>query len=342
MSNRPRRNPSLLPVLRRELRTQLRGGRAGVLLSLFVGLLLLTLLLLYRAMPGRANFGAPLATAEIGQALFIGLVLAMQTLIVFLAPAATLDVISREHEHDTLDMLLVSPLSPAGLLWGKLLGALAFVGLLLFASLPLFALVLVFGGIGWLDAGRVFVTVVVSAVTGAMVGLFCSAVTRQTFTATMLCYALLVSVIGGSLFAVSLRGAVSTGPRVPPPTGAIVANPLSAIASTLTVITPPQNNGSTLRPVTILGLLARGSFERGNGERLVSLPLYRATWVLYSAVTLGLYWVCTHLVRQRRRWRVMRSDVVIMGVVIAFVVIVWLTRAWWLQGLVSPLDAATG
>ena len=67
-------------------------------------------------------------------------------LVCFIAPAFTAGAISLEREKLTLDMLVVTPMRPGGLVIGKLFSALAFVILMLLAGIPISALVLMYGG----------------------------------------------------------------------------------------------------------------------------------------------------------------------------------------------------
>jgi ABC-type transport system involved in multi-copper enzyme maturation permease subunit len=319
------------PLLAKEFRTYIRGARSGALVAIYVGLLLLALILLYRSVVGQVALGAPLVSAQIGQALFIGLSLALQVLTVFLAPAMTVHTMSSEHERGTFDILMMTPASAVHILLSKLLVALAFLLVLLLSALPLFSVIVLFGGVNLAHLGPVVLTVLLSALVGSMLGMFCSVITRQTYLATVLCYAILVSVIGGSLFAANLWSAIHPQLSVPP--GYVLANPLSALASALINTQPPDivNTGS-LQPLIILGLLTQGTIVR-EGAQFVVLPLYRTTWVLYGATSLVLFWACVrviHIAQARRFWAVSRSDMVLALLCTGYAVTLWLSRAWWL------------
>lgn len=325
---------TLWPVLFKEFRTQLRGKRAVLLLTTYVGLLLLALGWLYRSVSGQVDFGAPLVNAQIGQALFTGLALSMQGLMVFMAPATTINAISNEYEHQTFDLLLKTPLPASQLLLGKLLTALAFVLLLLLTALPLYSAVVLFGGVEPVDMYRVFLTVVVSAMMGCVLGLLCSVITRQTYAATIVCYALLITLIGGTLFAANLWSV--THGLAPAPPGYVVANPLSAMAATLGSARPPEAiTGGTLRPLAILGILTQGTVIQSGGQINV-LPIYRATWVLYGGLMLLMFWFCLHAVQPRRRWRVSRTDAVMVMLALGYAALAWFSRDWYMQGLNVP------
>jgi ABC-type transport system involved in multi-copper enzyme maturation permease subunit len=326
---------TFLPVLRRELRTFLRGNTAAAFVLIYLGLLLLALLWFYQSITARLDVGAPLVNAQLGQALFSGLALAVQTLTIFLAPATTLNSISSEYEQHALDMLLVSPLKPAHLLVGKLLAALAFIGLLLFSTVPLFSVVLLFGGVSLYDVARVLLTVLLTALLGCLLGLFCSALTRRTFTATILCYALLVALIGGTLFAANLWDVMSQQ-AVPP--SYVMANPLSALAAALGRTQPPEWAVSRrLGPLAILGMLTSGTTFRVVGGEPLVLPLYRVTWLLYGGGSMLLLWGTWHAVQPRQPWRLRRADLVFALLLLGYALLVWLAQDWWQAGLRVPV-----
>ncbi|NCC37367.1 MAG: hypothetical protein EOM24_35950, partial [Chloroflexia bacterium] len=82
------RGPSM-PILFKEFAVQMRGSRSALLLALLIGLASIAARLIYGAIVGQLDRGAPLVSAQIGQILFITLSLVIQALIVFLAPATT-------------------------------------------------------------------------------------------------------------------------------------------------------------------------------------------------------------------------------------------------------------
>ena len=107
--------------------------------------------------------------------MFGALVLVETLLVVFLAPAFTSGAISLEREKQTLDMLAATPISSLAIVVGKLLSALAYVFLLIAASIPLTAIVFVFGGVGPDDVLRAYAVLIVTALGLGSMGLFISA-----------------------------------------------------------------------------------------------------------------------------------------------------------------------
>lgn len=325
-----RRSPAM-PVLFKEFAVQMRGSRAAILIAVYVGLAIVAARLLYGIVTAELDRGAPLLAAQVGQVIFIGLSLGLQALVVFLAPATTVNAISAEYERGTYTMLLTTPMTPLQLVAGKLVAALAFLLVLLVAALPVYGVVLLFGGVEPADILRVTATLLVTAVTGCAFGLFCSAVTRQTYSATLLCYALLVSLVGGTLFAANVWSLVNSLGAAPP--WIVVANPLSAMASALAPARPPASSLSGgLRPLVLLGLLTSGAL--GGGAEGPA-PLHRATVVLYGAVSLLLFWATLHLVTPVRRWRLTTVDAALLLLLLGYLVLAYGSRGWWLPGLLG-------
>ncbi|MEI7768751.1 MAG: ABC transporter permease [Chloroflexales bacterium] len=315
------------PVLFKELVTQLRGSRAALLITLYVGLVLIAARLLYGMVLSQLDYGTPLLGVQIGQMLFIGISLVLQALTIFLAPATTVNAISQEYERGTFELILATPLSAGRLLVGKLVAAISFILLLLIAAAPALALVLLFGGVESADLLRVFGTTLATAVVGCAFGLCCSAITKQTYSATLLCYALLISLVGGSLFAASvwslLNGFVATPPAL------VAVNPLSAMATALAPVRPLTTTlTGGFRPLALLGFLSHGLIDAGNGA---VAPTHRVTAMIYGAATIIFFWGALIAVRPRRRPT--REDGVMLLALLGYGLAVYLLRGWWMPGI---------
>jgi ABC-type transport system involved in multi-copper enzyme maturation permease subunit len=232
----------------KELRGRMRGRRAFVILTLYL-LFLATIgwaweLIVARHYDasGSLNGGsAAFASALIGQEIFGALLLVETLLVVFLAPAFTAGAISLEREKQTLDMLATTPISSVAIVIGKLLSALTYVFILIGASIPLTAMVFVFGGVGPDEVLRGYVVLIVSAIGLGALGLFISAVMQRTQAATVVTFFGVIFLTMGSLFIVlfwttmagfSNGGLVNTGGLGPikgrPPQALLWFNPFAA------------------------------------------------------------------------------------------------------------------
>jgi ABC-type transport system involved in multi-copper enzyme maturation permease subunit len=328
------------PVLLRELRTQLRGVRATALISTFVGLLIVMLVFMYRSIAERTALGTPLLNAQIGQALFAGLALLLQALVLFIAPALTVSSVSGEHEQRTLDFVLMTPVHGWQVLSGKLLSALAYLLVLLCSVAPLFSVVLLFGGVRLIDIGRAALVVLATGAWGVVFGLFCSALLRRTAPATTLCYTLLVALVGGTSFAASFWSV--THSQRPAPPAFVYANPLSAMASALALAPSPSSPGlgdavqvapvspGTLQPLALVDIFAQGTRVAGAQGGFETIPTFRATLVLLALAGLLLFWASSRLVDRRGGWRFGVADGVMFALLVLLLGAAYTQRAWWL------------
>jgi ABC-2 type transport system permease protein len=193
----------------KELRGRVRGRRAFVVLTfylLFLGLFAWAWeLVAERAYVQNASLqgsSAALASSLVGQEVFGALILVETLLVVFLAPAFTSGAISLEREKQTLDMLTATPISSLAIVVGKLLSALAYVFLLIAASIPLTAIVFVFGGVAPDDVLRAYAVLIVIALGLGSMGLFISAMMQRTQGATVVTFFTVLFLTLGTMFGV--------------------------------------------------------------------------------------------------------------------------------------------
>jgi ABC-type transport system involved in multi-copper enzyme maturation permease subunit len=193
----------------KELRGRVRGRRAFVILTfylLFLALFAWAWELVaeqrYAQSESLQGSSAAFASALVGQEVFGALVLVETLLVVFLAPAFTSGAISLEREKQTLDMLAATPISSFAIVVGKLLSALAYVFLLIAASIPLTAIVFVFGGVGPDDVIRAYAVLIVSALGLGSLGLFISTAMQRTQAATVVTFFTVLFLTLGTMFGV--------------------------------------------------------------------------------------------------------------------------------------------
>ena len=198
----------------KELRGRMRGRRAFVILTLYLVLLAgfgwMVELIMERTYSNGLGGNASFATAAIGQGIFAALLMLETLLVAFLAPMATAGSISLEREKQTLEMLSATPISSFAIVLGKLLSALIYVWLLIAASIPLTAVVFVFGGVAPDDLVRGYLVLVVTAIGFGSFGLFCSSLVKRTQAATAITIFGVLAVSIGTLFAIVFWQALAT------------------------------------------------------------------------------------------------------------------------------------
>lgn len=328
--------PSLNPILVKELRSRMRGVRPYAILTVFLLLMIGMGYAINQLVISQTRFGGTVLSPQVGQALFSGLALCELFLVVFLAPALTSSAISAEREQLTYDMLLTTPLRPMRILWGKLVAALSYLFLLIFAAIPIFSVVLVFGGVAPRDMAKVLLLLVISSIMFGSVGLFCSSLVRRTAQATVLSYTIILLLLAASVLGSVMWGVLSNPPGQPVPPYILYLNPFSSLASLTTIV--PNNNGGPF-PMMVGDFISYGGFSwqqlLANGVVIygpngpVVLPIFRAAMLIYPLITVLLCWLSAHLVLPRRRWRPRWSDLGFLLVTIGIIAIAWYLRSWW-------------
>jgi ABC-type transport system involved in multi-copper enzyme maturation permease subunit len=246
LSLRGRRPPPLratagiTAIIVKELRGRMRGRRAFIVLTLHVLLLTLFAWMFQRineeSLGNSGSFGgqATYASASVGRGVFIGLMMLQTLMVAVLAPAATAGAISSEREHQTLELLAVTPISSLAIVLGKLLSALAWLFVLILASIPVTAIVFVFGGVAPDDMLRGYVVLFATVIGLGSVGIFFSTLTRRTGASTGLTFVTTLVLVVGSvflwIFLTSTAEPSPTGLRKQPPEALLYLNPFVAQA----------------------------------------------------------------------------------------------------------------
>jgi ABC-2 type transport system permease protein len=309
------------PIIVKELRSRMRGARAFATLTGVLLLLGAVSYALYRIVLSTMRYSGGPLSPQIGQALFTTLAFLELIMVCAITPAVTAGAISGEREKLTYEMLLATPLRPVSILWGKLVSALSYVFLLIFAAVPMASLVFIFGGVTPRDMIKALVILVIVAVTLGMLGLFMSAWLRRTGRATVLSYLLVLALLIGPLLVYILVGIMR---QTEPPRWILVPNPMSALFSAMTPTTPSPAAGGLFFGLS-MGL--SGNLRAlSSGQVGVPRPLYHYTLPLYGAMTLALFLLTTRLIQPARRWRVTWKEMLVslvlflvLGVTVALV-----------------------
>lgn len=176
------------PIIQRELVGILRSGRMRVVAVLLVVALAALVLLRW---PSDAKVGLdgqePLQVLRVfAYGLLAGLIL--------LAPVFPATGIVRERIGGTLALLLNSDLGPFSIVWGKLIGSVGYVLLLLVLSIPASAACFTMGGIDLFgQLGMLYLVLFVLAIHYATLALLVSSFAATTDGALRLTYALILT-----------------------------------------------------------------------------------------------------------------------------------------------------
>lgn len=227
--------PGITAIGVKELRGRMRGRRAFVSVTVYVmivaGFAWMVGRILEESARSQFAFDPTYQSASIGRGIFTALMLLQTLMISVLAPASTSGTISSEREKQTLDLLAVTPISSVAIVVGKLLSALTWVFVLILASIPVTALVFVYGGVAPDDVIRGYLVLFVTAIAFGALGTFFSSLVRRSGAATGLTFvAVLVATVGLSFIWVFMRATSGDVFAKRPPEALFYLNPFVAQA----------------------------------------------------------------------------------------------------------------
>jgi ABC-type transport system involved in multi-copper enzyme maturation permease subunit len=209
----------------RELRGRMRGKRAFIFLTFYLGLLTTLLWLALRTTEALPGLSA-IESTMIGRGIFGGVLLIETLVVVALAPAYTAGAISSEREKQTYDLLAVTPISSLAIVLGKLFSGLSYLALIVFASLPIASLAFVFGGVGPEDFVRGYVVLILAGLGIGSIGVWCSAAMSRTQSATVAAFMVTGGlIVGATALWLALDSRANEGVVERPPQALLMLNP---------------------------------------------------------------------------------------------------------------------
>lgn len=293
-------NPN--PMLVKELRGRVRGPRAFIVLTVYLLLLSCVVsLIYYAAAESMRSPGTQADMAEVGKAIFSGIVLLEILMVTFVTPATTAGAISGERERKTYELLRTTLLPARKLVFGKLSSAVAYVLLLIFAAIPLQGLAFLLGGVVVAELILALAVLLVTAVSFGAAGLFFSSWMRRNRFSTIVTNAYVLLVLFGlPLLAIGV-GSVLVPLLVygnPTATGTAMEEALLIAAYILASFHPL---GAPI--ITSLGITETGSIWTMPVTASLSLP---SAWILYVVMHLILSlvlfaWTVRRVKRQERQ-----------------------------------------
>jgi ABC-2 type transport system permease protein len=295
---------SVNPIIVKEIRSRMRGPRAFITLTvslLAMGGIMYGMVQIILAQRAFNNILSP----QVGQTLFATLVFVELFMICAITPAVTAGAVSSEKEKQTYEMLMATPLSATSILWGKLISALSYIFLLLFAGIPLASVVFIFGGVAISDMLKSLLVLVLFAVAFGILGLFYSALFGRTGRSTVASFITVVLLMIGPLFLAIVISIMRNNSE--PPRWILAPSPISALSATLASSFGQNSAGGLFYALGGLFNMGVAPISQTNIPR----PLYHYTVPFYAILSMVLYMLSTRLVQPTHRWRMSRKDLFI-------------------------------
>lgn len=186
----------LNPVIDKEYRLRMRSSRSMwtllaylIAMGLFAGVIF--------SIVG-INSGRNAYDNEFSGIAFIVLSFAQLGLIAFMSPGLTAGVVSSEREKQTLNLLLTTQQSSFTIIVSKLLSSIGFILLIVFASLPLYGIVFLYGGISPDQLLSVFAFFIFNMFVFGSFGILFSTLFKRTMMAVIVTYGAVLFMFAGT------------------------------------------------------------------------------------------------------------------------------------------------
>ncbi|MEH6946322.1 ABC transporter permease subunit [Bacillus sp. JJ634] len=253
------------PVLNKEFKLRFRSLKSflGVLFYvLAIGIVVIGMIFVQQL----GSMGG--VNPEQSRELFMILAVLQFALIIFITPGLTAGVISSERERQTLNILLTTSQSSSSIIIGKLVSSVAFLLLLIIASLPLYSIVFLYGGISPRELLTVFALNVFTVFVIGSLGVMFSTFIRKTIAAMVTTYGVMLFLVGGTGFLALIATSFTQMSQTGTPTTNILVYLLAMFNA----------------PITLVNL-----FEPSIGEEIarmsgVAFPLWIAHLISYTLI----------------------------------------------------------
>jgi ABC-type transport system involved in multi-copper enzyme maturation permease subunit len=176
------------PLAARELRVACRSWKLVVVLTAY--LLIQSAIFAIFVYVRSESSGVYINPTATGSLLFTVLSVVMVVVVMLVFPAFSSTAIASEHERKSFDLLLLTPLAPWEIATGKFFAAAIQAGIFLVATVPLFAMAGLFGGI---DSAVFFVILwilVLLSLLISFVGVYASSLVSRSIPAVLVTYVL--------------------------------------------------------------------------------------------------------------------------------------------------------
>jgi len=203
------------PLFTRELATAPRRPRLYLVRAAYPGMLVVLMLTAWLVLTGTQLVRDVGDLARFGSLVFQLLAPLQWALVGFIAALSAAGAVAHEKDRRTFVLLLLTHLTNSELVLGKLLASLLSVGVMLAASLPVFLLITLFGGVSFEQIGRVYLVTAATALVCGSLGSTIALWREKTFQAlAVTLLALVVWVAVGELAAGGAIAALGLGPAV--------------------------------------------------------------------------------------------------------------------------------
>lgn len=213
----------------RDYRAQMRGAKAPLYWTLYLGLLITAFMIFYASTWQTGSMSVSQMQTQL-QGFYVGLIVMLEIAVALAAPVLAASSVVAEYQRRSMELLMAAPVTPRYFLMGKLISSYRYVWMLLALSIPLTAACVVMGGATW---GQVLETYYIISLHGLLYaagGLMIAVLSQKPIPAvaysllSVFMYFILFSGLsGGALFGGMVSGVNDNPILTMAPGGAIMA-----------------------------------------------------------------------------------------------------------------------
>ncbi|GGF86283.1 ABC transporter permease [Paenibacillus aceti] len=284
------------PVLDKEFRLRMRTPRSAVALLAYVLVMGFLAMGIIYVLTSNGMGSSGRFDPTVSRMIFYVLSFAQLVMIAFMTPALTAGVISGEREKQTLGMLLTTQQSSATIILSKLVSSLSFMTLLIVATLPVYSIVFLYGGVSPKQLFVLFLFYLFVMLMLGSLGIFFSTLFKRTMIAVIVTYGVGLMIFLGTgliyLFAMGMAQAryipsSAQGPDYSWVGYILGLNPGGALIS---IFEPSFSKSAFL-------------FSGGNMGAGAPIELWLEFIIVYSVVIVLMLWLAIRYIRPVRRRR---------------------------------------
>ncbi|WP_164670104.1 ABC transporter permease [Virgibacillus doumboii] len=275
------------PVLNKEIRLRFRSFKNFVGIFLFLAICgAVCLAFIYT----ETQFTRDSFTAADSKNLFMLLSMGQLGLIIFITPGLTAGSISGEREKQTLNIMLTTQQSSTSIILSKLFSSILFLTLMLIASLPLYSIVFLYGGVSPQMVLTMFGYQLLTMLALGSIGIMFSTIMKKTIVSTITTYGVMLFLVIGTLILFFIMMRLILGfSQGPVGTGQTNNN----ILPYLVLIFNPA--------VAMLSSFDMNLFMYQFRQLGIDLPLWTGFTLAYSTITLVILLIAVRRLRPSTR-----------------------------------------
>jgi ABC-2 type transport system permease protein len=258
------------PVLNKEFKLRFRNFKSflGMLFYLLALGILIIGFVFIESLNNNQGFFKPDQSRE----MFMILSVLQLALVLFITPGLTAGVISSERERQTLNIMLTTTQSSTSIIVSKLISSISYLLLLIIASLPLYSIVFLFGGISPTQLLTTIGFYTFTIMTFGSLGVLFSTLIRKTIVAMVTSYGVTLFLAGGTAFLTLILMQLNHG----------YMNPAQPTPNPFPYFTAMLNP-----PIVLIGMFQPEIINELQRETGIEFPLWISFIISYTVIFIG-------------------------------------------------------